>query len=289
MKLLPSFKSAKSLALVAVTIATAISSSVTPSQAGQTTRVISTPGQQLQVVTFDGPTQSFKIGCPELRNIWSKLPTQAVSAQEFQNTLNGTSTKLPTGELPCNSPSRVKGYVSRGLGSAVGIIMTDGKAYYIKSGEFFKAMNITPIELTTRQLQDFSNEHSELQKNTVLIPLTASGVEIPLPSTPLPDPKPQASSIAVQNLGLYVIRYEVTYNIGSTRQKFDSQDMVVGKKVVVNIPPQATNIKITARYYTGLFAQTAAFFSRDFGNSHSNQCFTTSGNLFKMKVEPFCK
>jgi hypothetical protein len=283
MKFLPSFKSAKSLALAAVTIATSIAGSVAPSQASRATRVISTPGQQLQIVIFDGDKQAFKIGCPGLRKVWSKLPTQAVSAQEFQNTLNGTLTKLPTRELPCNSPSRVKGYVTPDVGSGFGIIMTDGIAFGVKGDEFFfRAMNITPIQLTAKQLRDFSNQHPELQQNTVLEPLIASGFAIPPTSTPIPPPptQPPASSISLLNLGAYIIRYKVTYNmVDGTNKNFDSGNITVGKKVVLTIPPKSTNIKVTAKVL-GLPA-----LSRDLGNSHSNHCFTSSGTLLNPKME----
>ena len=99
---------------------------------------------------------------------------------------------------------------------------------------------------------------------------------------------PQATSISLLNLGAYVIRYDVTYDLDGSRKNVGSGNMPVGKKVVLTIPPRATNIVAVGKVYTGLFAQTLNLTGRGIIPSRLN-CLTTSGTLQRVDTSPICK
>lgn len=84
MKFLPSRQSAQASILAAIAITTAIASNVTPSNAAQPTRIIQAPGKP-ELVIF-GNLQSFEIGCPSVRNIWSRVPTEQLNLDRYQQT-----------------------------------------------------------------------------------------------------------------------------------------------------------------------------------------------------------
>jgi hypothetical protein len=292
MKLLPSFKSAKALALTAVTIATAMVSSIAPSQAEQPTNVVRTFASQ-NFVHFQKAGQSFGLpdNCPAVSKLFSGAPL--LYLRSYENVPGRI-----VGSLSCNSELRT--YTSPAFRQNAGVVIINSEAFYVRDSALLKAMNVKPIELDARAGKLFLRSHSRLSTNVTLETPSATPAPpvTPKPPTPPVTPKPPAppvtpppaaaSSISVLNLGAYVIRYNVTYDMNGSSQNFDSGDITVGKKVVLSIPPQATKIEIKTRYYTGFFAQTAQLFSRSFGNSHSNRCFTTSGDLFKMKVDDIC-
>jgi hypothetical protein len=179
MKFLPSFKSAKSLALAAVAIATAIAGNITPSQASQPNFIMSTPGQP-DLAVFGNERKVFKIGCPELRNVWGGIETTEYPLTIYQQVISNFGGVA--GELFCNNPRRVKGYISPAFDANTGVLVTDGKPFFVKSGEFYKAMGITPTLLNQVQGNFLIQRHPQIKSNPILEPKTASGTAIPIPT-----------------------------------------------------------------------------------------------------------
>jgi hypothetical protein len=177
MKFLPSLKSAKSLALVAATIATAIASSVAPSLADIPTTIITTPGKP-DLVVFGGRLKAYKLGCPKLRNVWNRIPNSPYSAQIYEKVI--TNFGGVAGELYCNTPSRVQGYISPAFGNNIGVVVTDGKPSFIESGEVFAAMGIVPNNLTRAQGETFLGKNQAIYQNPTLTPALANGTPIPM-------------------------------------------------------------------------------------------------------------
>jgi hypothetical protein len=125
--------------------------------------VISAPGKP-DVVIFDKTKHSLPIGCGAVRNLWSGLSTTEVSLEEYEKALKFKDTKLGfktyrVGDLHCNSPAAVKGYTSPLFGKYAGVIMTDGKPFFIDNREFFTAMGVTPTQLNDQQARDFVSYH----------------------------------------------------------------------------------------------------------------------------------
>jgi hypothetical protein len=85
------------------------------------------------------------------------LPTKAVTLQDYNKAFNlqpilGGLRSAKGGNLFCNNPNGVKGYTSPLFGTYAGVIVTEGKPYFIASTQFFttggdllRAMNIPPI------------------------------------------------------------------------------------------------------------------------------------------------
>jgi hypothetical protein len=166
MKFLPSLKSAKSLALVAATVVTALVSNIAPSQASKPNRVIVTDGQP-QVVIFESDLQSLAIGCMKVRNLWSGIrQTQNVSPQEYQRIINATATRL-VGHLNCGAPNLVQGYTSPAFPKA-GVIVTHGVPFFVTTTEFFFALGITPTKLNAVEGQKFIQQRLQLFTNVTL-------------------------------------------------------------------------------------------------------------------------
>jgi hypothetical protein len=134
--------------------------------------VISAPGKP-QVVIFGQTFQSFPIGCGALRSLWSKLPTKEVTSQEYNKAFNfqpllGNLRSEKGGNLFCNSPNVMKGYTSPLFGSYAGVIVTEGKPFFIDSHEFFTAMGITPTQLKDPEARDFIAANKNRFGNTLL-------------------------------------------------------------------------------------------------------------------------
>ena len=179
MKFLPSLKSAKSLALAAVTIATAIASSVAPSLADIPTTIITTPGKP-DLVVFGGRLKAYKLGCPKLRNVWDRIPSKAYSEKIYEQVI--TNFKGLAGELYCDQPSRVQGYISPAFGNNMGVVVTNGQPSFVESGEVFSAMRITPTNLTRAQGETFLGKNQVIYQNPTLTPALANRTPIPMPT-----------------------------------------------------------------------------------------------------------
>jgi hypothetical protein len=268
MKLLPSFKSAKAIALAAVTIATAIVSNVSPSQSRPPTRIIQTDGQP-EIVIFGSEGQSVASGCQAIRDLWKGLPTQRVSAQEYQNTISSRGGFLK-GHLYCNSPNKVKGYTSP-VFPYPGLIVTDGKPFYVTTTAFFTALGITPIQLNRADGIAFMNQNRLFNNTNVTLEPNLAAL---------------TSSISIANKGAYVARYSVKYNANGLKQA--SFDVPVGKKAVFNLPSQASNIVVVGEYYTGLFDRKKEFFRKQLSSLDGSICYTTTGNILNPKVNDSC-
>lgn len=182
MKFLTSFKSAKSLALAAATIATEIASSVAPSQAEQPNFIITATGKP-QVIQFERNSydrENYTIGCQALRNLWSGIQTKNIGIPAIYDRM---TSRLR--HLDCNAPNLVQGYTSSAFGSNAGVIVARGNPLYIKSTEFFTAMGITPKSLTEQEGKDFMAQNSRALNNSAVL-------EVGLPNLPnlQPGPKP---------------------------------------------------------------------------------------------------
>jgi hypothetical protein len=269
MKLLPSFKSAKAICLAAVTIATAIVSNVSPSQSRPPTRIIQTDGQP-EIVIFGSEGQSVASGCQAIRDLWKGLPTQRVGAQEYQNTISSRGGILK-GHLYCNNPSKVKGYTSP-VFPYPGLIVTDGKPFYVTTTAFFTALGIRPIQLNRPDGIAFMNQNRLFNNLNVTLEPNLSVL---------------TSSISIVNKGAYVARYSISYQVnGGLKQ--DAFDVSFGKKAVFNLPSQASKIAIVGEYYTGLFKQKKEFFRKQMTYSDGSICYTTTGNISNPKVNDGC-
>jgi hypothetical protein len=186
MKFRPSLKSAKSLALAAVTIATAIASSAAPSLAHQPTRFISTPGKP-DLVIYDSTKQSFALGCKALSNLF-QLPTQQVTAAEYQQSVD----RFEVGNLPCNDPNLVKAATFLSGDGVITIQLTrnlfggtttrQSSFFVLAPSQFFGAMGITPTQLNEQQGINLS-----LGNN---IPFDNTRIEAGLQNLAKPTPKP---------------------------------------------------------------------------------------------------
>jgi cyclic lactone autoinducer peptide len=186
MKFLPSLKSAKALALVAATIATAIASSAAPSLAHQPTRLISTPGKP-DLVIYDSTKQSFALGCKALSNLF-QLPTQQVTAAEYQQSVD----RFEVGNLPCNDPNLVKAATFLSGDGVITIQLTrnlfggtttrQSSFFVLAPSQFFGAMGITPTQLNEQQGINLS-----LGNN---IPFDNTRIEAGLQNLAKPTPKP---------------------------------------------------------------------------------------------------
>jgi hypothetical protein len=122
--------------------------------------VISHP-RQGEVVIFGATSESFSIGCQAVRNLWSKLPTKIVTQQEFNR-------QPKDGNLFCNSPSQVKGYTSPLFGTYAGVIVTEGKPFFVDSREFFTAMGIRPTQLQDQEARNFIASNKDRFGRTLL-------------------------------------------------------------------------------------------------------------------------
>jgi hypothetical protein len=266
MKLLPSFKSAKALVLTAVTIATAIASSVTPSQASRPTRIIQTDGRP-EIVIFGSDGQSVASGCQPIRDMWKGLSTQRVSAQEYQKTIVSSSSVL-TAHLFCNRPDRVKGYVSPAFPNA-GVIVTNGTPLFVTTRAFFSALGITPTQLNQAEGDAFIARNPNIFTTLILEPNVAAST----------------SSISIANKAAYVARYTVTYS--ALQEKKESFDIPVGKRAVFNLPSQARNIRIVGEAHTGI-NQRKNIFSKTLSSLDGSICYTTTGTVFNPAVNDRC-
>lgn len=143
-------KSLKSLSLAAVTIATVIASAAASSLAATPARIVALPGRP-SIAVFEAELQSYKIGCPALDQLWRRTPHQRVNAQEYDKLAKGPFTFNGSGDLPCNAPNRVKGFISPAF-SGGRLIVVDGlRPHLVNSDEFFKALGISPTRLTQQQ------------------------------------------------------------------------------------------------------------------------------------------
>ena len=134
------------------------------------TRIISHPGKAVLVI-FGETMESFPIGCPALRNLWSGIRTEAATLDEYNNMTSMKATKfgiaVKLADLYCNNPVGVKAYTSPLFGNYAGAIVTDGKPYFVQSTEFFTAMGITPVKLNDQQARDFVN-NTTFRSSTLL-------------------------------------------------------------------------------------------------------------------------
>lgn len=131
-------------------------------------RIIVAPGKP-QLVIFNR-LQAFKIGCLPLRALWDPMPTIQVDQNQYQSALNlfdGRS--YLAGELPCNSPNRVKGYTSPAFTPYAGVIVTDGSPFAVSSSAFFGAIGITPQSLSDEAGRRFLREKADVFKNAMLV------------------------------------------------------------------------------------------------------------------------
>ena len=128
-------------------------------------RIISYPGLP-DLAIFNNSSESFPIGCPAVRNLWSGIRTERATAQEHQNMLTYRPTKFGhttrAGDLYCNSPTQIQGYVSPVFNQHpfkyAGAILVNGKTYMIDNYRFFQAMGITPVKLDDKQVREFLNK-----------------------------------------------------------------------------------------------------------------------------------
>jgi hypothetical protein len=130
-------------------------------------RIIVAPGKP-QLVVFG--IQSFKIGCMRLRALWDPMPTIQVSQEEYQNALNYRDGRsFLAGELACNSPTLVQGYISSAFTPYAGVIVVDGKVFAVSSRAFFGAIGIAPKSLSDERGRSFLRDNPDVFKNAVLV------------------------------------------------------------------------------------------------------------------------
>jgi hypothetical protein len=142
------FNSAKAFTLAATTIVSVISGFAAASLAATPARVVFLPGRP-SIAIFESELQSYKIGCPALDRLWSRIPHKLVTAQEYDRLDRGPFTFNGSGDLPCNSPNRVKGFISPAFGR---LIVVDGiRSHVVSNDSFFSALGISPRRLTQAQ------------------------------------------------------------------------------------------------------------------------------------------
>lgn len=131
-------------------------------------RIISYPGNPEHLAVFNESSESFPMGCPAVRRLWSGIETQQVTREEYYKMQTYQPTKFGhtklAGALYCNSPDQIQGYISPAFGKKVpgtptyaGAVVVNGKTFMLNSPEFFGAMGIKPIVLDDKQVRDFLN------------------------------------------------------------------------------------------------------------------------------------
>jgi hypothetical protein len=270
MKFLPSIKSAKAICLAAVTVAATLASNITPSQAGQATRVINTPGRP-DLLVQDGDLRTFAIGCGDLRRIWQNLPGQQVSPAQYDSVLSGGRHRF-VAHLNCNSPTLVQGYTSPAFRGA-GLMVSHGSAFYVSDLNIMRAMGIRPTALSAQQGQALIATRGYAAITDILEPGKFTSY----------------NSLILKNRGAYVSKFTVTSSIGSNRELLHTGDLAVGQQVVVRVPLSPTNINVEAKLYTGLLSQTKTILNERIDNSQPKFCLTTVGTTFNGSVEKGCK
>ena len=311
MKFSPFLKFTQASILAAITIATAITSNITPSNAAQPTRIIQAPGKPELVIY--GNSQSFEIGCPSVRNLWQGLRTEQLNLPEYLNT-------RVTGKLACNAPtSQVIGYTSLAFEQYgyVGVLTLQGVPYLVRNKEVYQALGITPLVdnnggggfyLATQQQTLRNNTVFEVQSSLppapILPEIAPIGSIFPVPprppiappiappvnpppipvAPPVTPPAAQPGSVTFFNQGAYVARYTLAYETSAGTRTVESGDVTIGKKVIFTIPVKVSNARVEGRLFTGLLTQTKRIFSTNL-NPASNSCFATTGNVFNAKVE----
>jgi hypothetical protein len=269
MKFLPSIKSVKAICLAAVTVATTLASNITPSQAGQATRVINTPGQP-DLLVLDGDSRTYAIGCGELRRVWQNLPTQQVTPGQYQSVLSGGSHRF-VAHLNCNSPTLVQGYTSPAFRGA-GLMVSHGNAFYISDLNIMRAMGVKPTALSAQQGQAFIARRGYAAVTDTLEP----GKFTPY------------NSLTLRNRGAYVSNFTVTSSIGGNSQTLHTGNLAVGQQVTIKVPLSPTNINVEAKLFTGLGKQTKTIFNQKIDNNQPAYCLTTVGTVFNGSVNNSC-
>jgi hypothetical protein len=127
--------------------------------------IIQAPGTP-ELVIFPNMNQSFTSGCQAVRNLWSKIPTRKVKADEFQRVVN----RSLAGELFCKQPNKVKGYTSPAFSPHAGVIVTNGKPFVVRSGEVFNAMDVDLIRLSEEEGQKFIDRNRSIIDSAVITP-----------------------------------------------------------------------------------------------------------------------
>lgn len=100
------------------------------------------------VAVFSDRKESFALGCPEIRNMWSKIPVKNVSSQEY----NSIQAKNPVvADLPCNGT--IEAYAPTNEPGALLIKHRNGVYYrhYIDSPNFLAALktgDLNPIPVS---------------------------------------------------------------------------------------------------------------------------------------------
>lgn len=279
----------KALLLAAMTIATSLVGNAAPSQANQANSIIGFPGRA-DIVTFKGSSQSFSIGCRELRRVWS-LPTQIVSDIEYQK-LYKVAVPL-AGTFIC-SPSRNKAYTSPSFPPGYAVLEMPGKTVYEADRDTFyianynailKAIGVTPTTLSAREGQDLINANPRLKTNTVIEP-DYSPFAPPFDPPVLPPVANKSMTVTATNRGAYVATYSMNYNINGNLKTVSSGNVAVSNRFTFSIPGDATNIKFKAEAY-GLGSK-GTIFERTISNTLNNLCFTTRGTLFKAPTDDSC-
>jgi hypothetical protein len=162
MKLPPSFKSAKAICLAAVAIATAIASSVAPSQAEQPVAFFR-PNLSPNTTHFffEKSNTAFTVrdSCDAVQKLFG-------NTQFRSNTFAAFPPGRLLGNLGCNS--EIPGFTSPAFGSNAGVIQVNGDVFFIKSDAFFTAMKIKPTKLTEQQGKDFIAQNPRINNNVVL-------------------------------------------------------------------------------------------------------------------------
>jgi hypothetical protein len=166
MKFLPSLKSAKSIALAAATIATAIATNMAPSQAAHPNGILTAPNRPaVAIFTSSGSVKAFALGCPELARLWSGVPNKSLSAANFDKTFSNKTLSL--GHMFCGGHQNIRAYTSPAFAamtgassSVVGLLVIDRKPYFVESAEFFTAMGVRPSVLTKEGGESILKEYA---------------------------------------------------------------------------------------------------------------------------------
>jgi hypothetical protein len=230
MKFLPSLKSAKSLALVAATIATAIASSIAPSQAEQPTMIVRQSGHLQEYVYFPQANRYFGLPshCTAVRELFSGAQTRVEGFLPLPGNM---------GTFLCNS--ELQGFTSPAFGSNAGVILLGGDPYYVKSDAFFKAMKITPMKLSEQEGKDFISRSPRFNKSFVL----ETRIAPPAPPAPAPLPPLRLPSIVAlppDMIATYPGRAELAVFVNS------SESFPLGCPAVRNLWRGVKRIQVTA-------------------------------------------
>jgi hypothetical protein len=135
-------------------------------------------------------------------------------------------------------------------------------------------MGVTPIQLDKAAGDRLVASRSDVFSNTIL-------------ESSLPQFTPSSGSVSFINRGGYVAKYTLKYNSKGKESTYNSPNITAGRRDVVQLPLDATNIRASGQLFTGVFTETKDIFNQTIKPT-SNTCITTTGSVFQPATNSSC-